>query len=461
MMTYRTIINRYITPKSTNEDNRRQEFILNLLLIGSIGLAVAAFLIVLSNILLSGDFSIIPRLYVIFGAFTFFTSLYILSRIQFHQIAALLFILTYFTLATYTLYTWGILIHIGLLLYALIIVISGVLLGTQFTFLATGLIITTLLALAYSTANQTIQPSLEWTKVPGGFDDAITFSIVFIIITVVTWLSNRETERSLARARRSEAALIEQRDSLELIVEERTRELRKTQQEEIVHLYQFAELGKLASTLIHDLINPLTSLSLSLERLENKEKSVLITRAINGAHLMENFLRMARKEIKNQKELHLFAAEKAIRFTIGALEQRAKKEKVSILFHPKAKVEIFGNSVKFQELISNLINNAIDAYKDYPLPKGERATVTIELLEENLTALVTVSDNGRGIPNDIIDKIYDPFFSTKENDEGLGLGLSIVKDIVDKEFGGSINVSSQPAVGTSFLVRLPMKQQGL
>lgn len=461
-MIHMTLFERYLQPKSTNDDTRRQEFILNLLLLGSLVLAAVAFFIVLANYILYYRIPLMQsRVYLIGCIFLFFFGLYLLSRLQLYRIAAVIFLFTYFVIATYTLYTWGILMHIGLLLYALIIVIAGVLLGSRLTFFITCLITVTLFILAYSTANHTIEPSLSWTQSPGGFDDAITFSTIFLIITVVSWLSNRETERSLARARRSEQALREQRDQLEILAEKRAQELTQVRQEEFSYMYQFAEIGKMASALIHDLINPLTSISLSLEKLESKEKSIIIKRAMNGVRLMDGFIQMARREIKQQKIVGPFSLEKSIRSTINALEAKAKGHRITILFQPKVKLETVGSSAKFQEMISNLINNAIDAYIGYPAKLKQQPTVTVTLDSrykgKRQFAVISIHDNGRGISKEIMAKMYEPFFTTKEQEHGLGLGLSIVRDLATKEFHGGISATSQPAKGTTFTVQIPIK----
>lgn len=456
-MKIRDLISLLVTPKSDSEDTRRQEFILNLLLLGTLGLTLAAFAIVLVNALSSGNTDILPRLNIIGGAFIFFLLLYLLARVRFQRVAAPLFVATYFLLATYTLYSWGILLHTGLLLLALVIIMSGILVSTRFAIATLTAASLTLLILAHFTTNRTIQPSLNWTTQPGGYDDAITFIIILGIITMVSWLSNRETERSLQRARHSERALTEQRDLLEVMVRERTRELEKTQQEELLRLYQFAELGKLTSSLIHDLVNPLTTVSLSLAKMKNTEKSQLAKRALAGAQRMESFIEMARKQINNQRSYAFFDVADIINQVISDVEIQAEKQKVFIDFVPKAAVEIYGNPIKFHELIINVVTNAIDSY--YKITTTSRFTpfVAIEVYREEDAAVVTVRDHGKGIPDDIADKVFDPFFSTKPENKGMGLGLAIVKDIIDKEFAGTITMSSRLNEGTSILIRIPIR----
>lgn len=72
--------------------------------------------------------------------------------------------------------------------------------------------------------------------------------------------------------------------------------------------------------------------------------------------------------------------------------------------------------------------------------------------------VVHVRDNGSGIPEDIIDKVFDPFFSTRRSDGGTGLGLSLVHRFVDN-LGGTVQVSNQPSGGADFVIELPLRKE--
>ena len=84
-----------------------------------------------------------------------------------------------------------------------------------------------------------------------------------------------------------------------------------------------------------------------------------------------------------------------------------------------------------------------------------KPTVSIQTKKENNHVIITVSDNGNGIPQNIIDKIFQPFFTTKPTGQGTGLGLSLAYDIITKEHNGTLKVESREGEGTMFLIRLP------
>jgi signal transduction histidine kinase len=108
-----------------------------------------------------------------------------------------------------------------------------------------------------------------------------------------------------------------------------------------------------------------------------------------------------------------------------------------------------GDPERLQQLFLNLLLNAADA-----MPEGGRLQVALEAGPDR-TALVRVADTGTGIRPEDLEKVFDPFFTTKPAGEGNGLGLMVCKGIVG-DHGGSIDVTSEPGVGTEFRVLLPL-----
>ena len=113
------------------------------------------------------------------------------------------------------------------------------------------------------------------------------------------------------------------------------------------------------------------------------------------------------------------------------------------------KIKIHGDNGQLEQCFINIIMNSIEAI-DY------QGKINIKVDRINIFwSLVSISDNGGGISNDDLDKIFDPFFSKKKKHNGTGLGLPIVKRIIE-DHGGNIDVVSQEGKGTTFLVKLPI-----
>ena len=109
-------------------------------------------------------------------------------------------------------------------------------------------------------------------------------------------------------------------------------------------------------------------------------------------------------------------------------------------------------------VLLNLFTNAFYAVKQRQKQtdaSGYQPTVTVTTRCENSHAVITVSDNGTGIPAPSLQKIFQPFFTTKPTGEGTGLGLSMAFDIVTKGHTGTISVDSKEGEGTSFVITLP------
>jgi signal transduction histidine kinase len=106
----------------------------------------------------------------------------------------------------------------------------------------------------------------------------------------------------------------------------------------------------------------------------------------------------------------------------------------------------------FTRVIINLCNNAFDAMRT--VTTLHAASLSVRTKKQGDTITIEVADNGPGIPDDIKDKILQPFFTTKKGTEGTGLGLSITHDIV-KVHGGELSIESKSGQGATFIISLP------
>ncbi len=169
--------------------------------------------------------------------------------------------------------------------------------------------------------------------------------------------------------------------------------------------------------------------------------------------LILSFLDMLRFET-GQYRLQLMPCEldTLIKEVCERFKLNAEKNDISLLYSlPSEGVQIVADRLQLERVLSNLIDNAIK-YS----PKGTK--VRIRLSKENDSVVIRVEDEGQGIPQEALPHIFDPFYRVKTKKEGVslgtGLGLTIVKNIVDAH-GGSINVQSKPGQGTIFTVKIP------
>lgn len=468
----------FVLLKSKNDDSARKEFILNILLISSITLVLVGLLIhvIFWNLLQVIDIQDYDNnslsISIILVIFLFLSFLYFLSRKGFFRLASYLFLSVIFLLAAYMMLMWGVDVNAGLLLATLIIVMSGVLISTRFAFVSTGIIAVTMIAIDVLQKSQVTSMNRYWRNEPWTQTDTAMTIVVFGVIATVSWLSNREIEKSLARARKSEAELKVERDSLEIKVEERTMELKEAQAEKMTQLYRFAEFGRLSSGLFHDLINPLNAVSLNIGQLKNQvaiggRETVVpsdisaqaigcVDRAVRAAKRLEDMVAAVRKQLARQENKTNFSLKEEIEGVISVLSHKAQKEGVTMRFLSNEDISLFGDAMKFNQVALNLIANAIDAYS---MVRGFRSKdVVISLKQNGDNAVFTVKDWGAGIPNENKQKIFEPFFTTKAEAGGIGIGLSMTKRITEKDFGGDIEVVTKEGEGSEFVVRIPISQ---
>jgi len=450
-------------PQSANEDDRRRESILNILTLSSIGLMLVANLIEIYSFL-TGPYQpenslSLGGLLLILGIFI---GIYFWSRTGHFKLAAQAFVGVYFLLTSLLAYLWGIDLPVVPLFYGLIIIMTGILINARRAFLTTAATGLVLFLIGYLQINNHISVNAYWRQDFADLSDVFLFIIILTIIAVISWLFNRDLEKSLHRAQTSEAALKQERDLLEIKVEERTAEIKRMQIEKMNQLYRLAEFGRLASGIFHDLVNPLTALSLNLtqakktEALKLSQPYIYLQQALAASQKIEELVLALKKQLRTKAEKTNFSVNEEIEQIRKILNYKLIKNNLAINFRITQDYRLYGSSLKFSQIILNLLSNAIDAY--YTINSNARRPITIETREKNNYFYLIVKDYGTGFTAANLPKIFEPFFTTKnDGQDGLGLGLSTTKNITEKDFGGRITAHRRQPRGAKFIVRLPLK----
>lgn len=253
-------------------------------------------------------------------------------------------------------------------------------------------------------------------------------------------------------------------------------ELRQ-KQAQLVHASKLAALGEMSTGLAHEISQPLNVIKIGSDHLLNELR--------RDKPLPPETVREVLEEISRQVQRvsgfvrHLLAFSRPAGRT-GEQEQQALPpvdansmvvralELVRNLVLPHGihigtelgqdLPPVLADPLKLEQVLVNLVLNARDAInerRNRPGPQQrDPGHITVATTRDRDQVRITVTDNGCGIPQDMLPLIFDPFFTTKEVGQGTGLGLSISYSIV-REFGGTIDVTSQPDVGTTFTVCLP------
>ena len=357
-------------------------------------------------------------------------------------------------------YHWDISNPFGILLFGIDIVMAGILLGARFSLYMALLTSSVIGIYVYGKAHHYWTPDMAWIHKPSSPTDTVSFTTIFGILALICWLFNRQMEMAVTRAKSSERALKRQRDLLEIKVDQRTRQLQAAQMEQIQEFYRFAELGHLSTALFHDMANHLTSVSIDIKGLHQDPHSDISNRIQDNITYINEVVRRVRRQIQGQSEIERFNIAEAIDEIINILAYHSQQTKVTIeLQTPPVRQPIMyrGDLTRFRQIIINLLSNAIESYNDAKRPHRGPAQVTVSIEKVRRDLRITVTDQGKGIAVAEQAKIFEPFYSTK--DKGIGIGLFIVKQVTEKDFGGSINLTSSEA-GTTFTVVLPQNRHG-
>lgn len=443
--------------KKDNIDRERQGKIMDSLIIMVIIIIVMAILTIFYRMEIIKEYAYqkdtILKFFLI-PALIFFSALLCLSKKGYKRYVLHLFPAALLISAIYFECHWGVNSVTGILLFILAIAISEIIINNLVAIISA--IFSSLLLI---TANQLQKTKIIPTNQLLGknhfnYSDIILLIIVFFIIITISWILNNELKKS-------KKELEKERDSLETKITEKTKELKDIQAKEIARVYRFAEFGKLSSGLFHDLVNPLTTVMLNINKIkddgQNNHHFDLIRpdieQIIKASKKMRQFINSVRKQIDSQEKKEIFSLNKEIIDSISILNHKALKNQIAIFFKTSEKILIKGDPIKFSQIITNLISNALDALENNQTNRQKE--IIISLKKQEKIIILSVSDNGPGVPENIRKSIFQPFFTTKSNQGGLGLGLPLIKKIIEENFLGQISFSSDLNKKTSFLVTIP------
>lgn len=236
-------------------------------------------------------------------------------------------------------------------------------------------------------------------------------------------------------------------------IQKTTADLRKTEAQ-LIRSEKLAALGQLAAGIAHEIRNPLTSINILIhslrERLpsENSQQEDLkvIEEEIHRMNeIVDQFLRFAKPAPPFFEKTDVLSI---VEETLQLLRLQAEKQRIAVEREFQALPMILIDPEQMKQAMLNLLLNAIQA-----MPEGGLLTLKGRNSEEGQWIHLSIQDSGMGISGEDIDKLFDPFFSTKEG--GIGLGLSITHRIIDQHHG-KIEVESSPGMGTLFTVWLPI-----
>ena len=254
---------------------------------------------------------------------------------------------------------------------------------------------------------------------------------------------------------------------LEQLVEERTRQLKETH-DQLKHKDKMASLGKLAASVVHEINNPnagILNLIMLIKRIikEGPVSQEETNNFIRYLDLMEKENRRISRIVSN-----LLSFSRQSKIELKGIDINRLIEKTLLLNENLLKIngvridkeldsslpDYTGSEDHLLQVFMNFISNAAEAME---MTKDALLKIKTEYMLNQDTIRVSFADNGIGIPEKNVSRLFEPFYTTKKKGKGVGLGLSVAYGII-QEHKGSINVKSEPGKGTTFAILLPLKK---
>ncbi|MES9885719.1 MAG: ATP-binding protein [Candidatus Sedimenticola sp. 6PFRAG1] len=274
------------------------------------------------------------------------------------------------------------------------------------------------------------------------------------------------------------ASRIQSRQLLEKRVEMRTRELNETNlrlrdeinerikteeqlrqtHEELIQAEKLAALGQMSAGLVHEINQPLSAMQTflaSTRLLLNRDDKSSVEENLDDIEAMVRRMNSIVSHLKSfasksKGQTTRVALDEVVENALLLMRPRLKRDSVTLEWQPPSDaVCVYGDEIKLEQIMINLIRNALDAMQY----QEQERKLGISVLTEDKKVTVQITDTGPGIMDADLPRVFDPFFTTKEPGQGLGLGLSVSFGIA-KEFGGNIEAENRTEGGAVFRLSL-------
>ena len=235
------------------------------------------------------------------------------------------------------------------------------------------------------------------------------------------------------------------------------RELQKMQ-EALLQSEKLAAMGRLTSQIAHELNNPIYGIMNTLELLkteippESKRRRILelsLSEIQRLSEMLRNMLSFSKPEEEKRRAVKI---DELIEGILLVMEKQMREANIRVETSFGEEIpDVMASTNQMRQVFLNIFKNAKEA-----MPKG--GTLFVRTSKEDNRVLIHIQDTGIGIPEEIKDKIFDAFFTTKQKVKGVGLGLSVCYGII-RDHGGEIKIKSEEGKGTTFTISLPVESR--
>ena len=368
-------------------------------------------------------------------------------------VASIGFVITFALGCSYGAFTWGASMPITLLGFGLTIVFTTSLLGNKSGIVA--LIVTAIVLITAGALemNRGIPP---WKSENIVIADLIIYTVMLGLTTLVGWLAQKQIAQALEKANTAAKVLKQEQQNLGHMVSAQVQKIEEGYRKEMVLTQHQADFGKIAQGLFHDLVNPINTLTLTIESIRSGRIGIhdaymyseSLRRAISRT---QRYLTAVKNNLGKPSLAGEFDFKEEILAALALHEFRARQNDIELIVHGES-FTMYGDPIQLGQIISTFVSNSLDAFEGVDRPS--KKIIVHWKIRPNTIAL-TVKDNACGMSAETLSKIFTSFFTTKEN--GNGFGLSAAKSALEKFFKGTITVHSELGKGTAITCSIPLQ----
>ncbi|CAN7700299.1 ATP-binding protein [Pseudoduganella sp. LjRoot289] len=310
-------------------------------------------------------------------------------------------------------------------------------------------------------------------------------ALLLLSCAAVSWWAMHQRRRRLEERKESRRALQQAERELDSRIVERTQQLRQTNQDlenkylrlqetermlrstqnELVQAGKLAMLGQMAAGVTHELNQPLAAIRAFADNARTfLQRGQPAQAESNLGHISDASARMGAiiSQLKGfaRKDESICTVDlaKSVRASAFLMESEFRRQGVALEVDtgappPAEAMLVAGDAVRIEQVLINLLRNALDAVEEAP-----QRRVAIALARAGEHAEVRISDSGGGIPEQVAAHLFEPFYTTKPSGKGLGLGLAISSSIV-QAMNGQLSAHNLPDGGAQFVLRLPLQTE--
>ncbi len=256
--------------------------------------------------------------------------------------------------------------------------------------------------------------------------------------------------------------------TLEHIVEEKSKEIIE-QQKVIAHQSKMASMGEMLENIAHQWRQPLSIISsVTTGLLFYKKSNTLSDEQFNNSletinkttHYLSNTIDDFKNYFQKDREKEKFYLDSTLKHSLLLIDSLLISNNIKVIKNFE-KIEAYGIKNELIQIFLNIINNSIDAFVD----KKELSdkVITIEITKEQSASQILFRDNAGGIPEEIIHRVFEPYYTTKHKSQGTGIGLYMSYEIITKRMKGKFLVRNRTSVinnkeytGTEFIIKIPL-----